>query len=241
MTALWIVGILLLLFLAVQLTRVGVEAAFGSRTRVTARLGPIRLQILPKKEKVTPKKEKPKKKKNKSEKPKKEPWKPTPSAVLKSLPELWRILKKGLGMTFRRIRISPMVLSAVIGGNDPADAVLLYGRASAAMYAVMPVLQELVRMPDPQIHLEPELQGGETKVSGEVGASFLIWDLTVIAFACGIPLIKWFLQLRKQPPKAENDTNGQSGKDEQYGKQAENEPQRNDGDLHEQGTGDGQQ
>ena len=241
MTALWIVGILLLIFLAVQLSRVGVEAAFGSQTRVVLRLGLIRLQILPKKEKAPPKREKPEKKKKGSGKPKKEPWKPAPSAVLKSLPELWRILKKGLAMTFRRIRISPMKISAVIGGNDPADTALLYGRLSAAMYAVLPVLQELVRMPDPQIHLEPELQGGETKISGEVGASFLIWDLTVMGFACGIPLIKWFLQLRKQPPKAENHTNGQSGKDEQHGKQAEDQPQRNDGDLHEQGAGDGQQ
>ena len=63
----------------------------------------------------------------------------------------------------------------------------------------------------------------------------------VIGFACGVPLIKWFLQLRNQPPKAENDTKTQSGKDEQYGKQGKDQPQRNDGDLHEQGAGDGQQ
>ena len=241
MTALWIVGILLAIFLAVQLSRVGVRIAFGEELKVALRLGPVRVQVVPKKktEKKKPQKEKPPKKKK--EKPKKEMPKITARAVLDSLPELWRILKKGLRMTFRRVRIAPMDVSAVIGGEDPADTALLYGRLSAAMYAVVPVLQELVRMPDPHIHLEPELQGGETKFSGEVGVSFLIWDLTVIGFACGVPLIKWFLRLRKQPPKAENDMKNQSGKDEQYGKQADDQPQRNDGDLHEQGAGDGQQ
>ena len=240
MTALWIVGILLLIFLAVQLCRVGVRVTFGEETRVTARFGLVRVQLLPQKEKKSPK-ERPKKEKKETKKPAKEPWKPSFSAVWGSLPELWRILKKGLRMTFRRIRISPMDFSAVIGGEDPADTAILYGKLNAAMWSVLPPLQELVDMPDAHVHMEPDLQGGETRVSGDVGISFLIWDMTVIGFACGIPLIKWFIELRKQAPDVKNDTNSQSGKDEQHGKQAEDQPQRNDGDLHEQGAGDGQQ
>lgn len=241
MTALWIVGILLAIFLVVQLSRVGVRLAFGEEFRVMLRLGPIRMQVVPKKETAKKKPKKDKATKKKKEKPKKEMPKITARAVLDSLPELWRILKKGLRMTFHRVRVAPMDISAVIGGDDPADTALLYGRLSTAMYTAMPMLQELVHMPDPHIHLEPELQGGETRISGEVGVSFLIWDLTVIGFACGVPLIHWLLRLRKQPPKAENDTKTQSGKDEQYGKQGKDQPQRNDGDLHEQGAGNGQQ
>lgn len=240
MTALWIVGAVLLLLLVIFLSRVGAEMAFGEETRVVIRLGPVRVQVIPRKEKPKKaKKEKPPKKK-KEEKPQKEMPKITAKAVLKSLPELWAILKKGLRMTFRRIRISPMELSAVIGGEDPADTAILYGKLNAAMWTVMPVLTELVQMPDPHIHLEPDLQGGETKVRGEVGVTARIWDLTVIGFACGVPLIKWFLQLRKQPQDAARDTKSLPRKDEENGKQ-ENQPQRNDGDLHEQGAGDGQQ
>ena len=194
MTALWIVGILLLILLAVQLCRVGVRLTFGEETRVTARFGPVRVQLLPPKEKKPPKKEKPKKKETK--KPAKEPWKPDFSTIWGGLPELWRILKKGLRMTFRRIRISPMDFSAVIGGEDPADTAILYGKLNAAMWSVLPPLQELVDMPDAHVHMEPDLQGGESNVSGDVGLSFLIWDMTVIGFACGIPLIKWFIKLR---------------------------------------------
>ena len=41
MTALWIVGILLAIFLVVQLSRVGVRLAFGEEFRVMLRLGTI--------------------------------------------------------------------------------------------------------------------------------------------------------------------------------------------------------
>ena len=103
MTALWIVGILLLILLAVQCSRVGVQIAFGEETRVVARLGLIRLQIMPQKERQTPKKQKEKPKKEKKKKADREPWKPGFSAIWESLPELWRILKKGFAMTIRRI------------------------------------------------------------------------------------------------------------------------------------------
>ena len=240
MTALWIVGIVLFLLLVIFLSRVGAEMVFGAETGVTLRLGPVRVQVLPRKEKAKkPKKEKPPKKR-KEEKPKKEMPKITVRAILRVLPELWSIAKKGLRMTFRRIRISPMEILAVIGGEDPADTAILYGKLNAAMWTVMPVLTELVQMPDAHIHLEPDLQGGETRVRGKVGITARIWDLTVMGFACGIPLIKWFLRLRKQPQPAAKDTDSLPRKDEKNGKQ-ENQPQRNDGDRHEQGAGDGEQ
>ena len=63
MTALWIVGIVLFLLLVIFLSRVGAEMVFGAETGVTLRLGPVRVQVLPRKEKAKkPKKEKPPKK-----------------------------------------------------------------------------------------------------------------------------------------------------------------------------------
>ena len=70
MTALWIVGILLAIFLVVQLSRVGVRLAFGEEFRVMLRLGPIRMQVVPKKETAKKKPKKDKATKKKKEKPK---------------------------------------------------------------------------------------------------------------------------------------------------------------------------
>ena len=52
MTALWIVGIVLFLLLVIFLSRVGAEMVFGEETGVTLRLGPVRVQVLPRKEKA---------------------------------------------------------------------------------------------------------------------------------------------------------------------------------------------
>ena len=49
MTALWIVGIVLFLLLVIFLSRVGAEMVFGEETGVTLRLGPVRVQVLPRK------------------------------------------------------------------------------------------------------------------------------------------------------------------------------------------------
>ena len=65
------------------------------------------------------------------------------------------------------------------------------------MWTVMPQLERLVRMPDPHIHLEGDFNGGATKVEGTVGASCLVWDLTVIGLAAGVPVLKWFLKFQK--------------------------------------------
>ena len=206
MTALWIVGIVLFLLLVIFLSRVGAEVVFGAETGVTLRLGPVRVQVLPRKEKTKkPKKEKPPKKR-KEEKPKKEMPKITVRAILRGLPELWGIAKKGLRMTFRRIRISPMEISAVIGGEDPADTAILYGKLNAAMWTVMPRLEEWIHIPDPHIHMEMDFTAEETKVSGTVGASYRIGDLLAIGFAAAGPVLKFgipFLRKQKAIKKAE--------------------------------------
>ena len=51
MTALWILGILAVLLLLLCLTRVGVLVKFGEELTVTARLGFVRIQVLPAKKK----------------------------------------------------------------------------------------------------------------------------------------------------------------------------------------------
>ena len=70
MIALWILGIVLVLLAAVLLLRVGVQVAFGQELRVTAKIGPAAIVILPRPEKdKKPKKEK-KKPEEKGEKKK---------------------------------------------------------------------------------------------------------------------------------------------------------------------------
>lgn len=201
MVVLWMLGILLALILLLLLLRVGMVVSFGERTEVTVKAGPVHLRLLPRPEKKKAEKKKDKKEKagEKKDKPASEKVKGSISreTISTAIPVFWEALKKALAMTRRRIKISPLSVSVVIGGDDPADAAILLGKAEAVMWTVMPQLERLVRMPDPHIHLEGNFNGGATKVEGTVGASCLVWDLTVIGLAAGVPVLKWFLKFQK--------------------------------------------
>lgn len=178
MVALWILGILLALILLVLFLRVGVRIAFGDELRVTAAAGPVRIQIVPSPPKKPKKQKKHKEKKNPPEKQKAAPREKrklglTPGDIRSALPYLWQSLKGALRKTRQRLRIDPMQVSVILGGEeDPAASAETYGWVSAAVWTFMPRLEELMRIPDPYIHLDVDYSAAETKAEGEVGLSF---------------------------------------------------------------------
>ena len=192
MKALWIIGGILLLLVLLSLVRVGAVLSFGEELRVRLQLGPVKLTLLPR----PPKKDKPKREK-KPKKPKKKAPSITARDILDALPALFESLKAGLRKTRRRLRIDPLRIAVVLGGDDPADVGELYGMASAAMYTVMPQLEHLTYMPDPRIHLEADFTAAQTRAEGTVGLSLQIRDLFAIGWAFGRPLLRWFLHFRK--------------------------------------------
>ena len=205
MVALWILGILLALILLVLFLRVGVRIAFGDELRVIAVAGPLRLQIVPKPQRRPKKEKKPKKPKDKQEeKPQEAPKEKkklglTFADIRSALPYLWQSLKGALRKTRQRLRVDPLRLSLVLGGEpDPAASAETYGWISAAVWTFMPRLEELMRIPDPYIHLDVDYSAAETKAEGEVGLSFQIRDLFAIGFAFGIPVLKWLLRWKKE-------------------------------------------
>ena len=197
MTAVYIIlGIAAALFL-LSLLRVGVHIAFGDELRVTAMIGPARVQLLPRPDK--PEKEKPKKeepageKKPEGEKKKERRLDLTKEGVRTALPAVWEALKKGLRKTRQRLRIDPMQVSAVLGGAiDPAGAAELYGYVNAGMWTVMPQLERLTRMPDPRIHTEIDFD-----------AERQIRDLFTVGWAFAGPMVKWFMAMRRRRKAAE--------------------------------------
>lgn len=214
----WILGILILLIVLILCLRVGAEVSFGEELRVVAKVGPAKITILPRPEK--PEKEektakKPKKKPKKAakpaeEKPKAEPFKPTFQDIKEGFPTLFDALKRALAKTRRRMRIDPLRVSIVFGGPDPVDLTQAYGWANTAMWTVMPQLEELMHIPDPHIHLEPDFESPNTRISGSLGLSFRVGDLVNIGLTAGIPALRWYLSLRKKNKPAKPETTTQT-------------------------------
>lgn len=204
---LWILGVLAALIVLLCLTRVGVHAVFrGGDAVIRARFGPFRFRVYPPKEKKTksdkPKKEKKEKKqKPPKEKPKGEKKKPKIGLedIKDAVRTLWLPLKRALGRTRRGIRVDPLDLSVTVGGGeDPAAAAELYGYLHAGVWTGMPVLERLLVIPDPHIHIGIDFDRAQTEASGEAGISIRIGTLLGVGLGVGIPALKWFLRFQKK-------------------------------------------
>lgn len=241
MTALWILGIILALIVLLLFLRVGVLITFGDELRLSVLAGPLRLQLLPQKEKKPKKPKKPREPKNEKEPPQKDAA-PKPKKklgltledILSALPYLWQSLSGALKKTGQRMRIDPMTVSLVLGGApDPAQAAQNYGRISAAVWTVMPRLEQLMRLPAPYIHLDVDYGADKTQAQGEVGISFQIRDFFAIALAFGIPVLKWLLRWRKEEKRRAAEA-GPETKTEQTGTEQTNK-ENTTPDINEKG------
>ena len=208
---LWILGILLALLVLLCLTRVGVHALFGDALALDAKIVPFRIHILPgkKQDKKREKRAKePKEAEKSEEKAEKKPCFPKPSMadIREAVSVLWPPLKRALNRTRRGVRIHPMDLCVTLGGQeDPAAAAQLYGEAHAGVWAVMPVLERLLVIPEPHIHIGIDFNASETKVEGELGVTARVGTLLAVGATVAFPALKWFLRYRKkqkkQPPE----------------------------------------
>ena len=199
MTALKIVGIVLLILLLLSFTRVGAVVDFGGEPRVRLRVGPITRTLLPKKEK---------KKENADEQPSAEKKAPK-ERKKRTLPKLTRselrdlaetafgALRRTLRRTCRRTRIDPLEVGVVFAGSDPADTAQTYGYANAALWAVMPELEELFHIPKPSICLGMDFDRTETRAEGTVGVSLRVCDLIAIALTLALPVGRWLRRYRR--------------------------------------------
>lgn len=201
MTALKVIGVILLILLLILLLRVGVEVRFGDALAVKLRIGPVCRSILPAEEK--------KPKKPKKEKPQPDPVaeaappkkRALPKLSLAEIKDLTTTVLRALGATMRstckRLRIDPLELYVTFGGSDPAEIAQRYGYASAAMWALMPHAEQLFTIPHPSLHLRMDYAAPTTKTEGSVGFSFRIGDLFAIALVLIVPLVKWFLRFKR--------------------------------------------
>ena len=220
MIALWILGILAALILLLCLTRVGVLVKFREELAVTVRFGCLKLQVLPVKKKPPKHEKEPKeeqKEKPRPDKPKKAFPKPTFSDMRDAARVLWPPLKKALHRTCRGVRIDPLDVSVVLGGQaEPADAAQLYGELHGLIWTGMPVLERLLVIPRPHIHLDVDFTREETRFQGTVGFSARIGTLLRIGLTVAVPGLRWllaYMKKKKQAPVGKDELDG-NGKEQ---------------------------
>ena len=202
MTALYIVVGLLAVLFGVSRLRVGVRLQFGEKLAVAVKIGPKSIAIIPKPERKPqkPKAEKPKQDKPASAKPRKKT-----SRAKMEFWDIWELVKavwlsvqRALRATGKRIRIDPLHLTVIFGGDDPCVVAEMYGAACSGMWSVMPRLEQLAQLLNPEIHLGVDFTAEGTRSEGDVGIFFRVGDFFAIGASAAGPLIRWFIQFQKQ-------------------------------------------
>ena len=214
MTVLWcILGALALLVIIVLLLRVGVLVTLTDTLTVLLRIGPVAIPLYP----AVEKKEKPIKKAKPTTEPvpkgkKKLSLDITRQDVQAALKAVWQALEGVLRRIGKRIRITPCEVSVVVGGAWPDKVAEQYGLISAAVWTVMPRLEQLIHIRDPYIHLDVDFNAPATNVEGKLGLYLRVGDLLAIAFAAAKPLLKFYFPFRRRQKARQAAAAAQAGK-----------------------------
>lgn len=204
MLALIIILVLLILFLILP---VGVDAGYdGAVFSLKAKAGPVRIKLLPKKEKPpgAEEKEKPKRKKEKKRKEKREEeHKPKQKLGLDDILELARIGLKALGRFRRSLSVDVFMLHMAAAASDPYDAVLLFGRVNAGLSALSPLLHRALKIREEDIRTCVDTEPGNLFLEARVVVTVQIWELLYIAFSAGFAALRWLGRRKRKIRKLE--------------------------------------
>lgn len=184
MTALWIILAIALVLTVLNLLPVGVDAAYTDETfSLVARVGPLRIRLLPKPPDAKPKKKPPKPKK---EKPKKKSASPDIRTIL-------ALAKLGLQVLNRfrqRLRVQLLRLVFVSGAPDPYDTALAFGYVNAALGALTPLAERALRIDERDIQTGVDFQAERPRIDARIVCTIRIGQIVVIALAFGVGFLK---------------------------------------------------
>lgn len=174
---------------------VGVDARYNAEgVFLAAKLGPIRLQLLPQKPK---KKKKPEKAPEKAASQEKKP-NPILSGGVDEILQLLDIVLDTLGDLRRKLRVNELTLYVRIGGSDdPAKAAMGYGRAWAAIGAITPSLERLFVIKKRDIQPALDYTISNTQVDAHLVTTITIGRSLALALRAGIRFLKILNERKK--------------------------------------------
>lgn len=209
MTWLWIIGILLFLLFLLSMVRVGARAEMKDGELVLdVKVGPALIRVLPqKKMQLSPEKEAQKTAKAAQKEARKGEKLSVKTARVKELlgdvrsavDAIWPPLQRALNRTRKAVRIHPLQLALTVGAEeDPAMGAQVYGYIHAGVWTVMPLLEKVLDIPEPYIHVGLDFESPDTKVEGEAGLSIRLGTLLKVGLTVAVPALRWFLKWNKK-------------------------------------------
>lgn len=194
----WLIALGILVLLAIL--PLGATARYNA-DGLTVKLiaGPVRIPLLPTKEKE------PKPKKNKENKTKTGASKTTGKERKKqeqggSWTDFLPLVNTALDLLndFRRkLRIKRLEVKVIMAGDDPCDLAVNYGRANAALGNLWPALERCFVIKKRDVQIECDFTASETVVIARADATVTLGRLLVLVVRYGVRALKQFMQIQK--------------------------------------------
>ena len=198
-TALWILLIIALLLTAVNLLRVGVDAEYnGEALFLRVKAGPVKITILPKREKPAKPKKKKKEKPPKDDKDEEQPKKKKKSPL--TLPTLLKLVRPALEAvgTFRRkLSVDLLRLHARIGSGDPYSTAMTFGYLQSAVYGLHPLAERALNVKERDVWLTPDFTSDGIAAEGRLILTIRIGQIIWIALVLGWKALLVIIRQRK--------------------------------------------
>jgi len=103
-----------------------------------------------------------------------------------------------LGDLRRKLRVNHLVLRLTLGGDDPADLAVNYGRAWAALGNLMPQLERAFVIKKRDMEVQCDFLSENTKIVFAMDLTITLGRLLSLAVAYGIRMIKQFSSMKNK-------------------------------------------
>ena len=187
MTALIVIAAILAFFAVLALLRFGASFEYSPEgLRLVCILGPVRIRLIPLKDRKKPKKTEKKKKIGKKsrkaagEKQEKSTEKREKPGTIAAIKAVLPTALKAAGRFFRHLRIDELTVRFVITGDDPCDTALYYGYASAGMGYLLPVLKTNFKIKKLNVSVFPSFTDTDETVYIKAKATIALWEIVYI-------------------------------------------------------------
>ncbi len=192
----WMIVIVLLLL--ILLLPVGIDAAYASGAlTLKLKTGPIRIQLLPAK-----KKKKPKQRKEKPTRADQDSSGHDDAGKLRlgrdDVLTLLRLVLRTLRRFRKHLSVDLLRLYWIAAAEDPYDAAVQYGAMNAALTAVIPLAESVLKIREKDVRTDFDFEARSPVIDARAVATLQVWEILFIVLCAGAAAVSWYLGKRKQ-------------------------------------------
>ena len=179
MTALIIIGIIILVLLLLALLRVGVNAVYDEDGFYAAAcIGPIHVRLTGRGKRSSQKSEK------------KEPVGKKKGGTVETMKSLLPDVLEALRRLRRKLRVDRLTLCYTAAGDDPMKVAVEYGAGQAFMGMIVPVLENNLNVKKRDLTVRADFESEKSSIYLDAKVTLAVWQAVYIACGFLIPLIK---------------------------------------------------